>query len=275
MKSVSVTEAARLLGKSSRQVRYMIQQGELPATKAAGRWVVDAADLPLSPERRSRVTTNLERADHVVQDAMRPARAAVGGDVVPDAPAPAGSAPDAAATTAGTATTGTATTAGPASPARGRARKSFSVAELDVFQVAVQVLAELRANDRAPGAAERLNAGLLALTEGVHAFQPADKIARLARARDAIAQAAGTLHLEAALTRPANDVATAREAKSPSDIDPQAPTESDVERPNEVGAALARRLEAEVLPRLGRLIAGSERKARRTRFARWLSDVNT
>ncbi len=45
---LSLSEAARLLNQSERQVRYLIRQGKLRARKADGRWIIRREDLPLS-----------------------------------------------------------------------------------------------------------------------------------------------------------------------------------------------------------------------------------
>lgn len=42
---LTLSEAAALLGKSERQVRYLISHGKLSASKSGGRWVVDAQTL--------------------------------------------------------------------------------------------------------------------------------------------------------------------------------------------------------------------------------------
>jgi hypothetical protein len=44
---LSLPEAARRLGKSERQVRYLIRNGQVPAQKTGGRWMVDSESLPL------------------------------------------------------------------------------------------------------------------------------------------------------------------------------------------------------------------------------------
>jgi hypothetical protein len=49
---LTLTQAARLLGKTRRQVEYLIKTGRLAAQKQGGRWVVSDADLPLSPAQR-------------------------------------------------------------------------------------------------------------------------------------------------------------------------------------------------------------------------------
>lgn len=43
---LSLVEAAAQLGKSPRQVRYLIQQGKLRARKRGHSWVIDSTDLP-------------------------------------------------------------------------------------------------------------------------------------------------------------------------------------------------------------------------------------
>ena len=45
---LTLEEAATRLGKSLRQVRYMVQKKQLPARKLAGRWFIESDELPLS-----------------------------------------------------------------------------------------------------------------------------------------------------------------------------------------------------------------------------------
>ncbi len=45
---LSLDEAASRLGKTARQVRYLIQKGELTASKSGGRWQIDSTDLQLT-----------------------------------------------------------------------------------------------------------------------------------------------------------------------------------------------------------------------------------
>lgn len=49
---LSLEQAATKLGKSTRQVRYLIQKGELTAQKIAGRWWIESENLPLSETKR-------------------------------------------------------------------------------------------------------------------------------------------------------------------------------------------------------------------------------
>jgi excisionase family DNA binding protein len=53
---LSIDEAAKRLGKSTRQVRYMIANGTLRAHKIKGRWRIDDADLPRSDARQQTET---------------------------------------------------------------------------------------------------------------------------------------------------------------------------------------------------------------------------
>lgn len=50
---LSLTQAAQLLGKTRRQIEYLIQTGKLTARKDGGRWRIDEADLPLTPAQRA------------------------------------------------------------------------------------------------------------------------------------------------------------------------------------------------------------------------------
>ena len=58
---MTISEAARYLGKSQRQMRYMLKLGQLKGNKVDGRWVFEQAELPVSPER-VRVRTLVHRA---------------------------------------------------------------------------------------------------------------------------------------------------------------------------------------------------------------------
>jgi excisionase family DNA binding protein len=72
---LSLTQAAQLLGKSRRQIEYLIKQGRLRATKNGGRWQVDEADLPLSPGQRQAIgrrAAGLRQAAAEVLDGTAP-----------------------------------------------------------------------------------------------------------------------------------------------------------------------------------------------------------
>jgi excisionase family DNA binding protein len=46
---LSLQQAVEILGKTRRQVLYMIEQGRLPAKKIGGCWVIDRTDLQVDP----------------------------------------------------------------------------------------------------------------------------------------------------------------------------------------------------------------------------------
>ena len=64
---LSLTQTAQLLGKTRRQVEYLIRQGRLKAQKQDGRWRIDEADLPLSAGQRQAVR---RRADALRDSAL-------------------------------------------------------------------------------------------------------------------------------------------------------------------------------------------------------------
>ncbi len=66
--SLTLDEAARILGKSYRQVRYMIQNGEISATKSDGRWIID--DLPRSPGQTQAAQRKQARMVEVVEESL-------------------------------------------------------------------------------------------------------------------------------------------------------------------------------------------------------------
>ncbi len=57
---LTVDQAAARLGKSARQIRYLIKARQLPARKFGGRWVIDSEDLNLS-EGQTRAVERRER----------------------------------------------------------------------------------------------------------------------------------------------------------------------------------------------------------------------
>lgn len=69
---LSLAEAARLLGKSERQVRYLIKSGAFPAQKVDGRWRIQRQDLPLSEGQQRAAERKAERAVEVALEVLRP-----------------------------------------------------------------------------------------------------------------------------------------------------------------------------------------------------------
>ena len=50
---LTLHQAGDALGKTPRQIRYLIEQGGLKAAKREGRWMIDSEDLPLSEGQRA------------------------------------------------------------------------------------------------------------------------------------------------------------------------------------------------------------------------------
>ena len=74
----TLSEAAAQLGKSERQVRYMIRQGDLKALKVSGRWYVPAEAIEKTPARTARRQPKAEALRAAVDqalDAVAPAHA--------------------------------------------------------------------------------------------------------------------------------------------------------------------------------------------------------
>ena len=63
-------EAATKLGKSVRQVRYLVQEGRLAGKKLAGRWFVDLEDAPNIEKQQAVGRRKQERLRAVVDDAL-------------------------------------------------------------------------------------------------------------------------------------------------------------------------------------------------------------
>ena len=69
---LSLKEAATRLGKTPRQVRYLIRQGKLAAQKVAGRWILKDRDLPWSAEREQRFAARQQELRAAVDEALQP-----------------------------------------------------------------------------------------------------------------------------------------------------------------------------------------------------------
>lgn len=70
---LSLAEAARLLGKSERQLRYLIKTGKLPARKVEGRWRLVREELPLTPGQERAEEVKRQRAARVALEVLQPA----------------------------------------------------------------------------------------------------------------------------------------------------------------------------------------------------------
>ncbi|MFO1432958.1 MAG: helix-turn-helix domain-containing protein [Candidatus Competibacteraceae bacterium] len=70
---LSLQQAADLLGKTRRQVVYMIEQGRLPAQKVGGRWVVERTGLLADATVQQRASQREAHLKAAVEEALTPA----------------------------------------------------------------------------------------------------------------------------------------------------------------------------------------------------------
>lgn len=76
---LSLPQAATVLGRSERQIRYLIKIGRLQASKVDGKWEVDEADLPLTGGQRDAIGERVEVARQAFEKALEPAAKATDG----------------------------------------------------------------------------------------------------------------------------------------------------------------------------------------------------
>lgn len=68
---LTLEQTAAHLGKSPRQVRYMIEQRTLPAEKIGGRWFIDSDHLPAAAPQQAKVQTRKQqRFSNALEDAL-------------------------------------------------------------------------------------------------------------------------------------------------------------------------------------------------------------
>ena len=148
---LSLKEAAARLGQSERQVRYLVKRGQLKASKIAGRWVIDEADLPVTPESQKRRQTRARALGAAVDEALAPHISA------------------------------------------GRA---YSVLGVRAFVEAVDIYRSIDAHSGEGPARECMEACVLALSRGAHAFHQREKAEAWQGARSAAAEAVAWLYLQ-------------------------------------------------------------------------------
>lgn len=142
---LSLSQAATLLGKSERQLRYLVKTGQIPATKADGKWSIDEADLPLTASQRSAIDARAEAARRAFEGALPP-------------------------------------TDKPDQPDAGRERV-YTVTKLEAFRQGQALYRDARALLADDPACGLLFAALDHLTRGCHLFHADDKARAFALAR--------------------------------------------------------------------------------------------
>ncbi len=155
---LSIGETATVLGKSERQVRYMIQKDRLQAVKEGGRLRIESGDLPLSKSQLAALAKRLATARSAIDKGLEPIAKAADGE------AP---------------------------------KRQYSVTDLIVFQAGAALHGEMieqMGGEAAP--CRQLAAALALVTRGCHSFQPGDKAKRFSAARDLLSSAVAALHLQ-------------------------------------------------------------------------------
>lgn len=162
---LSLPEAATVLGKSERQVRYLVKTGRLAARKEGGRWRIASADLPLTDAQRQALASRLQVARQAFEDGLQAASKATG---------------------------------------ETENKRHYSVKDLAAFAAGADILRQLRAElSEADPARRQLSAALELLSRGCHCFHPTDKARRFTEAREAAASAVAELLLAGAEEEPA------------------------------------------------------------------------
>ncbi len=67
---LTIKETADLLGKSERQVRYLIQRGVVPAQKIHGRWRIPKETLELTSGMKRARAHKKHRAEAIVDEVL-------------------------------------------------------------------------------------------------------------------------------------------------------------------------------------------------------------
>jgi hypothetical protein len=157
---LSLADAATVLGRSPRQLRYLLRTGRIKARKIGTRWVISSADLPLTDAQRQGLAERAAAVRQAVDQALSPVDKAIRGTVlIPEGP-PAGK------------------------------KKHYSVRDLEPFRQGEEVYrAIVAALGREDEAARHLFGALDRITRGCHAYEPRDKCRELSAARESIASA--------------------------------------------------------------------------------------
>ncbi len=71
---LSLEQATALLGKTRRQVLYMIEHKRLPAQKVGGRWVIERDDLHIDADIQQRASQQQARFKAVIEEALLPGK---------------------------------------------------------------------------------------------------------------------------------------------------------------------------------------------------------
>lgn len=160
---LSIREVATVLGKSERQVRYLVRQGSLPARKEANRWRIASEDLPIDDSRRETLRQRLDAARGEIESALDPVAKALA----------------------------------EAGDDKGEANERYSVRRLSAFETGREIYRDLLGASVAEPARTALFETLVQLTQGCHAFHSEEKAEHFRSARRHAASAIAHLFLAA------------------------------------------------------------------------------
>lgn len=160
--NLTLKEVAALLGRSPRQLRYLVKIGKIIASKKNGCWHIESTDLPLSESQRERLHQRVNEARDIFDQALEPV--------------------DKAASS---------------TPREKKEGKHYSVTDFKAFQDGESIYKEMTDSfGQKDVACRHLFDALCQITQGCHAFHPQDKCARFTSARESAALAVTTLLLE-------------------------------------------------------------------------------
>ncbi|MBF0138170.1 MAG: hypothetical protein HQL65_18205 [Magnetococcales bacterium] len=180
---ISLSEAAIILGKTPRQVRYLIKTGVLAAHKENGCWVIANVDLPLTDAQRQAMARRAETAQHAMAEATAPLLKVAS--------------PESEATEKVKAASPEPETTEKAPTEGDKGKKNYSVTDLRAFTLGAEIYRAMENHlGRENPARECLFTALKMLCRGCHAFQPAQKETRFTEARESAADAVAFLFLE-------------------------------------------------------------------------------
>jgi excisionase family DNA binding protein len=176
---LTLQQAADQLGKTARQVRYLIKSGKLPATKHGNQWRIDEQHLPRTIGQADAARRKQAQVDTAIEQTMGHA---LGQPLDPD-----GEPVQQAQRAEIDAAVHEALAVHPG-------KRRYSVLDLRAFQIAAAlyraVTADLGADHPATAA---LHATTVELSRGCHRYDRAGKAESYRAARDAASRAAGEL----------------------------------------------------------------------------------
>jgi len=245
---LTIAEAATLLGRSPRSIRYQIRAQKLPAVQKGKIWMVDASVLPLTEAQRERVQAQRAQIRNTVEKVL-----------IELAPAPTAEPPQGSEQASHVPPDGHASASVSAQPSARTARPSYhSVLSLDVLKLTLDLhQALLRVQPVAQESRHLVQAlqhcedAVQSFCQFTHMFETRVKQESLGQARQQLAAVLGHLLLHqnedaGGCSRPVTAV--------PLDALPPPPS----------GAGLVAhwqtRLEAELLPSLGALLRKVEKR---------------